>query len=141
MQIKEIQTRKEILLSLELLNKVYEELPADYKAENIFSLIQEDYKMAVVFENEICVGFIAIRLTKKLFYGKIIEIEDFVIDNQKPTAEIGATMLDWVEQQAKIFSCQNIMANFATKKLQSQKIFAQEKFILDGFLFRKSITL
>jgi len=142
MQIKELQTREEIAASYDVLAQIYEDLNQETYVEDILNMVQRGYKMAGVFqdpnvENGRCVGVIGIRVIRKLHYGKALEIEDFMIDRAKRGVGVGKMLMRWVEWQAATFGCKNIVGNLDTKRLESQRIFSREKFILDGFLFRK----
>lgn len=142
MQIKEIQTHEEILETSAVLEQIYFDLNKKTYIEDILNMMQRGYKMAAVFEDENvengrCIGVIGIRIIRKLHYGKTLEIEDFMIDRQKRGIGVGKMLLRWAEWQAAIFGCKNIIGNLETKRLESQKIFAREKFSLDGFFFRK----
>jgi len=138
MQIKEIQTREEILKTFDVLAQIYDNLNYETYVEDILNMMQRGYRMAAVFEDDgQCIGTIGIRIIRKLHYGKAVEIEDFMIDRKKRGIGVGKMLLRWVEWQAATFGCKNIIGNLETKRLESQKIFSREKFILDGFLFRK----
>jgi GNAT superfamily N-acetyltransferase len=142
MQIKELQTREEISESFNVLNQTYLELNQETYVEDILNMMQRGYKMAGVFqdaevENGRCVGVVGIRVIRKLHYGKSIEIEDFMIDRQKRGVGVGKMLMRWVDWQAATFGCSNIIGNLETKRLESQKIFAREKFVLDGLFFKK----
>ena len=142
MQIKEIQTREEIFETYAVLTQIYSELNRETYIEDILNMMQRGYKMAAVFEdkeieNGRCIGVVGARIIRKLHYGKAIEIEDFMIDRKKRGIGVGKMLMRFVEWQAAIFGCKNIIGNLETKRLESQKIFAREGFSLDGFLFRK----
>ena len=138
MQIKEIRTREEISETFKILAQIYENLDRETYVEDFFKMIPFGYKMAAVFEeNSRCIGVVGIRFMQKLHYGKVVEIEDFMIDRQKRGIGVGKMLIRWVEWQALGSNSQNIIGNLKTKRLESQKIFAREKFILDGFFFRK----
>lgn len=137
MQIKEIQTREEILATFAVMLQIYDELNRKNYVDDISNMLQNGYKMAGVFEEETCIGVVGIRLVQKLHYGKTTEIEDFMIDRKKRGIGVGKILMRWVEWQAASFNCQNIIGNLETKRQESQKIFSREKFILDGFFFRK----
>ena len=66
-----------------------------------------------------------------------VEIEDFMIDRKRRGIGVGKMLLRWVEWQALQFHCDHIIGTLLTKRQESQKIFAREKFILEGFLFKK----
>lgn len=142
MQIKEIQSREEIGETFATLAQIYDDLKKDTYIEDILNMMQRGYKMAAVFEDKNiedgrCIGVVGVRVIRKLHYGKAIEIEDFMIDRKKRGIGVGKMLIRWVEWQSAVFGCQNIIGNLETKRLESQKIFSREKFILDGFLFRK----
>ncbi len=143
MQIKELQTREEIAQSFDVLVQIYEDLNRETYIEDILNMMQRGYKMAGIFqdegvENGRCVGVVGVRVIRKLHYGKAIEIEDFMIDRQKRGIGVGKMLMRWVEWQAAVFGCKNIVGNLETKRLESQRIFSREKFVLDGFFFRKA---
>jgi GNAT superfamily N-acetyltransferase len=98
--------------------------------------------MAGVFDNKSienkCIGVIGIRIIRKLHHGKAVEIEDFMIDRKKRGIGVGKMLMRWAEWQAANFGCQNIIGTLETRRLESQRIFSREKFVLDGFFFKKS---
>jgi len=143
MQIKEIQTREEIAETFAVLTQIYENLNRETYIEDILNMMQRGYKMAAVFEDIAfedgrCIGVIGIRIIRKLHYGKSVEIEDFMIDRKKRGIGVGKMLLRFAEWQAVNFGCKHIIGNLETKRQESQKIFAREKFLLDGFLFKKT---
>ena len=145
MQIKEIQTREEIAETYAVLKQIYENLAEENYVEEVLNMMQRGYKMAGVFENpEIengrCIGVVGIRIIRKMQYGKTLEIEDFMIDRKKRGIGVGKMLIRWVDWQAMNFGCKNLIGNLQTKRQESQKIFSREKFILDGFLFKKSLS-
>lgn len=141
MQIKEIHTPEEIAQTFLVLAQIYQDLNHETYIEDVLNMMQRGYKMAAVFEDEdenfACIGVVGIRVTHKLHYGKIIEIEDFMIDRQKRGIGVGKMLIRWVEWQAAIFGCKHIIGSLETKRQESQRIFAREGFLLDGFFFKK----
>lgn len=142
MQIKEIESREEISATLDVLSQIYDNLDHETFVNDILNMMERGYKMAAVFEdseieNARCIGTVGIRITRKLSHGKTIEIEDFMIDRKKRNIGVGKILIRWVEWQAAIFSCHSIIGNLETKRLESQRIFSREKFVIDGFSFKK----
>ena len=143
MQINEIKTSEEISKTLAVLTQIYENLNHETYVKDILSMMESGYKMAAVFEdkeveNGRYVGVIGVRVTQKLQHGKIIEIEDFAIDKDKCGIGVGKILIKWAEWQAASFGCKNIVGGIETKRLDSQRIYSREGFILDGFWFRKT---
>ncbi len=139
MQIKEIQTREEIAETYLVLRQIYENLNQETYVEDVLNQMQRGYKMAAVFEDSghPCIGIIGIRIIRKLQHGKVIEVEDFMIDRAKRGLGVGKMLIRWIEWQATTFGCKNIIGSLETKRQESQKIFSREKFLLDGLFFKK----
>jgi hypothetical protein len=142
MQIREVQSREEIMESFNVLAQIYSELNKDTYIDDILSMMQHGYRMAAVFEdaeidNGLCIGVVGIRMVKKLHHGLAIEIEDFMIDRKRRGVGVGKMLTKWVEFQAVSNKCRSIIGALETKRLESQRIFAREGFILDGFFFKK----
>ncbi len=139
MQIKEIRNRPEIFATFKVLIQIYNTLQEETYIDEILNLMQRGYKMAAVFdENECCLGVIGIGVIHKLHCGKMLEIEDFMVDRDKRGIGVGKMLMRWAEWQATNYGCRNIISTLETKRMESQKIFSREKFALDGFCFIKS---
>lgn len=143
MQIKELNSKEEILESFEVLSQIYADLAKDSYVEEVLNMMQRGYKMAAVFEGEKdtteakCIGVVGIRVSRRLQHGKILEIEDFMISRQKRGIGVGKMLIRWVEWQAMNFDCKSIMCNLESKRLESHKILSRENFLLEGFKFLK----
>lgn len=142
MQIKEVQSREEISSTYDVLSQIYDGLTQDTYIDDILNMMQRGYKMAAVFEDENvdngqCIGVIGIRITRKLHPGKVAEIEDFMICRNRRNVGVGKMLIRWVEWQAAIFKCDHIIGSLETKREPSQKIYAREKFLIDGISFKK----
>jgi len=141
MQIKEVHTREEIAKTYDVIYQIYENLKEESYIDDILNMMQRGYKMAAVFTDDNdpqCIGVVGIRVVRKLAHGKVVEIEDFMIDRNKRGIGVGKMLMRWVEWQAAIFRCSNIIGTLGSKRLESQKIFSREKLDLSGFLFSKS---
>ncbi|MBU6141428.1 MAG: GNAT family N-acetyltransferase [Proteobacteria bacterium] len=139
MQIKEVQTREEIAATFLVLRQIYENLNEATYVDDVLNQMQRGYKMAAVFEDfGPCIGVIGIRIVRKLQHGKVIEVEDFMIDRARRGVGVGKMLIRFLEWQATIFNCKTIIGSLETKRQESQKIFSREKFLLDGLFFKKT---
>ncbi len=145
MQIKEISTRDDIEKTFHVLQQIYENLNADGYIDDVLNMIQRGYKMAQVCEdkdidNGRCIGVIGVRIVRKIQFGKMLEIEDFMIDRKKRGIGVGKMMIRWAEWQAAIFKCDAIVGCLGSKREESQHIFSREGFSIDGLLFNKKTS-
>jgi hypothetical protein len=138
MQIKEITSLKEFGKIFDFLLETYKDLSKKNCEERISNLLKNNYKMAVNLDDKGKIkGFIGAKISEKLSSGKILEIEDFIIDWQKPENCGAKNLLNWVENLAKESDCKFITASAATIRTDIQKFFSTEKFIIEGLLFKK----
>ncbi len=142
MQIKELNSKEEILKTFEVLSQIYKNLKKTSYDKDIFNMMQRGYKMAAVFEGEKdqdgkCIGVVGVKVSKRLQYGKILEIEDFMICREKRGIGVGKMLIRWIEWQAMNFDCSRIICNLDSKRLESHKILSREQFTLEGFKFCK----
>lgn len=143
MQIKEVQSHEEISSTYEVLKQIYHNLNPETYVDNILHMMKKGYMMAAVFEDGNsdkgkCIGVVGIRITKKLQHGMVVEIEDFMICLDRRNIGVGKMLIRWVEWQAANFECNTIIGNLETKRESSQRIYAREKFIIDGLSFKKT---
>lgn len=138
MQIKELHSKEEILSSFPVLSQIYEDLKIESFAANILNMMQRGYRLAAVFEDEDkCIGAVGIRIAHRLQYGRVLEIEDFMICRQKRGIGVGKMLIRWVEWQAATFDCHKIICTLDTKRIESHKIMSREQFLFEGFKFCK----
>jgi GNAT superfamily N-acetyltransferase len=138
MQIREVISREEIMDTFNVLAQIYGELSPTTYTENVLSMMQDNYRMAAVYEDVgTCIGVIGLRFVRKLHHGRAVEIEDFMIDRKKRGIGVGKMLMRWAEFQAAAMQCKSIIGSLETKRLESQRIFSREGFILDGFFFKK----
>jgi hypothetical protein len=141
MQIKELQSKEEILKSFEVIQQIYEHLEEANYVTEVLNMMQNGYKMAGVFEDEniggACIGVVGIKIAKKLQYGKVVIIEDFMICRKKRGIGVGKMLIRWVEWQSLNFECNKIICTIDSSRIESHKILSREGFLLEGFKFLK----
>jgi hypothetical protein len=137
MQIKELKNSQEISAALVLIEKILE-IDTKNQEKNLLIMMENGYKMAGIFDQNNCLGVAGIKTEVKLFQGKILEVEDFALD-ENCDKKVGDMLIGWIEQQAKILECNEIICSIESKRFEFHKIFSLEKYILEGFKFRKII--
>jgi GNAT superfamily N-acetyltransferase len=140
MKLKEIIFKEEVMQTFPILKQIYTTLDHDFYVDQVMNMMHEGYKMAAVIEDGgKCIGVLGMRLIRRINLGKTIEIEDFMIDRQRRGIGVGKMLLKWVDWQAMNLGCENIICDLQTKRRESQAIFCREKYLIDGFSFRKEI--
>ncbi len=142
MQVKELNKKDEIDQTFAVMSQIYDDLDQDSYTENVLIMMQNGYKMAAIFEdndvnNGECIGVTGIRISKRMQYKRILEIEDFMTSREKRGIGAGKMLIRWVEWQAMNFDCSRINCYLESKRIESHKILSRENFLMDGFKFYK----
>jgi hypothetical protein len=139
MKIEELKDQQQFKIAAAFLAKIQQNSYEEFYAKNIVKMVNDNYKLAAVFGEGEIVGLVGVRPVNKLLHGLVLEIEDFEINSQEEKERVEKLMIEWVLKQASDFNCGSITCNLSTTKLEAHKFFSTEKFILEGFFFKKEL--
>jgi GNAT superfamily N-acetyltransferase len=75
----------------------------------------------------------------KLYSGRYLEIDNFVVGANHRGKGLGKLMVDWMENYAKSINCQMIMLDAYIINTEAHKFYEREGFTKKGFHFLKAI--
>jgi ribosomal protein S18 acetylase RimI-like enzyme len=64
-------------------------------------MVPHNYKQLAVFENEICIAVTGFWTGTKLWSGKYIEIDNFIVHPEHRSKGLGKMMTDYIDVKAK----------------------------------------
>lgn len=135
MQVKTVKNIEEIKKSLHLLEDLYGNIDRVDAMSSLVEMINSDYIMGCVFEEEKCVGVTGISVRKKIELGNILQIDDFMIDRSRRGVGIGKMLVSWIKWQAMKNDCNKIFASAPSQRKEFQSILSREGFKINGFNF------
>ena len=137
--IKEITTHSRMLAQYPLIQQLNPTMePATYE-QLLYQMLPNGYRMVCIFEGEACVGLSGFWISTKLYSGKYLEIDNFVIDAPYRSKQLGKQLLDWLEAEAKHHNCQTVMLDAYATNYSAHKFYYREGFHIKGYHFYKAL--
>lgn len=136
---KELNQIEDMLLQFDLIQLMYPHYTyQDYKTM-LLEMIPNQYFQLVAYHNEQKLGLMGFWVNTKLWSGKYIEIDHFIIHPELRSNKIGNAMVDYILQKATKINCKMVTLDCYTDNFLAQKFFFNNGFVPKGFHFVKSI--
>ena len=132
-------TVEEMLAQIEVIRHLYPKFTLEKYESYLKDMIPHNYKQVAVFEANICVGISGFWSGVKLWSGKYLEIDHFVIAPDFRSSGVGSKMVAYLEEKAKREYCKMITLDAYTNNFKAHKFFYNQGFIPKGFHFLKEI--
>ena len=140
MEIKVLTTIPEMSAQLELIKQLYPNITLEKYQSYLQEMIPHNYKQIAVFEDGICVGLTGFWKGTKLWSGKYIEIDNFIVHSDHRKKGIGKLMTDYIEQLAIENKCTMIVLDAFTGNFKAHRFYYNQGFSPKGFHFVKIIN-
>ncbi len=139
MQIKELNTTQEMDSQFEIITHLYPTISKDKYQSYLQEMIPHNYKQIAVFENEICVALTGFWTGTKLWSGKYIEIDNFIVHPNHRMKGLGKLMTDYIDAKAKELGCTMIVLDAFTGNFKAHRFYYNQGYAPKGFHFVKII--
>ncbi|WP_395056142.1 GNAT family N-acetyltransferase [Flavobacterium sp.] len=137
MQTKELTTIQEMLSQFKVMQFLYPKLTIEKYESYLQEMITRNYTQIAVFDNEKCIGITGCWFGIKLWSGKYLEIDNFIVHPDYRSKGIGKMLTDYVNQKALDLSCTNIVLDAYTHNFKAHRFFYNQGFGPKGFHFVK----
>jgi GNAT superfamily N-acetyltransferase len=102
-------------------------------------MLPQGYRMVGAFVQGRCIGLSGFWIGTKLYSGKYLEIDNFVIDQTQRSAGIGKLLTQWLEQEARRRQCETVMLDAYTVNTEAHRFYFREGYVIKGFHFLKDV--
>ena len=140
MQIKELTTIDEMLEQFEMIQHLYPNLALEKYRDYLQKMIPNNYKQLVVIIDNQCVAMSGFWTNIKLWTGKYIEIDNFVVHPEYRKKGYGKIMTDYLNQKAVNENCNCIVLDAFTSNFLAHKFYYNQGYEPKGFHFIKTIN-
>lgn len=137
LQIQELVTIPEMLLQIETMRFLYSNLSVEKYEAYLSEMVPHNYIQIGVFEGEICVGITGCWSATKLWTGKYLEIDNFVVNPSHRSRGIGKLLTDFIEQKAIALECSSIVLDAFTGNFGAHRFYYNQGYVPKGFHFVK----
>ena len=138
--IKELTTIDEMLANIEVMRFLYPTFTLEKYESYLVEMIPHNYKEVAVFENEICVAVSGFWSGTKLWSGKYIEIDNFIVHPDHRSKGLGKMMTDYVDALAKETGCTMIVLDAFTGNFTAHRFYYNQGYVPKGFHFLKILN-
>ena len=140
MKIKELTTIEEMLAQIGVMQQLYPKLSKEKYASYLQEMIPHNYTQIAVFDENLCVGITGCWFSTKLWSGKYLEIDNFVVHPDHRSKGIGKLLTDYVEQKAIDLACTNIVLDAFTTNFAAHRFYYNQGYGPKGFHFVKILN-
>ncbi|WP_309607929.1 GNAT family N-acetyltransferase [Flavobacterium sp.] len=139
MQTKELTTIHEMLAQFDIILHLYPNFTQEKYENYLKEMIPHNYKQVVIFENNICVALTGFWTGTKLWSGKYIEIDNFIVHPEHRMKGLGKIMTDYIDGKAEELGCTMIVLDAFTGNFKAHRFYYNQGYSPKGFHFIKMI--
>ncbi len=140
MIIRELETINEMLDQISIMQELYPTLTEAQYHEMLQDMIPNNYGQVAVFENNVCVGISGYWIGTKLWCGKYLELDNFIVSKSHRSKGIGKILSDYLENKANLNNCNIQSLDAYTTNFKAHRFYYNQGFSPKGFHFIKIIN-
>ncbi len=133
-------TVEEILAQIEVIRYLYPKFTLEKYESYLKEMIPHNYKQVAVFDGAICVGISGFWSGVKLWSGKYIEIDNFIVHPEHRSKGIGKMMTDYINDKATEAGCTMIVLDAFTGNFTAHRFYYNQGYNPRGFHFIKMLN-
>lgn len=135
-----LTTKEEMLAQYDVMLHLYTNFTYEKYDAYLTDMIPHNYKQIAVFEGDVCVGLSGLWSGTKLWSGKYLEIDNFIVHPDHRKKGIGKMMTDYVDAKAKELGCTMIVLDAFTGNFNAHRFYYNQGYAPKGFHFLKIIN-
>lgn len=136
----ELITIPEMLAQISTMQQLYPKLTIEKYESYLQEMVPHNYKQVAVFEDDFCVGITGFWTAIKLWTGKYIEIDNFIVHSEHRSKGIGKIMTDYIDTKAKAEDCNAIVLDAFTGNFTAHRFYYNQGYEPRGFHFLKMLN-
>lgn len=137
LQTRELTTINEMLSQIDTMRFLYPNITLEKYQSFLSEMVPHNYTQIAVFENEVCLGITGCWSATKLWTGKYLEIDNFVVHPEHRSKGIGKILTDYIEQKALDLGCSSIVLDAFTGNFGAHRFYYNQGYGPKGFHFVK----
>lgn len=140
MKTIELTTIPEMLLQIDVIRHLYPNMTEEKYENYLQTMIKNNYKQLAVFENDVCVALTGFWYGIKLWSGKYIEIDNFIVHPDHRRKGLGKIMTDYLNKKATDLDCTMIVLDAFTGNFKAHRFYYNQGYAPRGFHFIKMLN-
>lgn len=140
METQELTTLPEMLAQMEIINFLYPKMSIERYESFLKDMIPHNYKQLAIFDGAVCVGLTGFWYGTKLWTGKYIEIDNFIVHPDHRKKGIAKMLTDYLDKKATELNCTGIVLDAFTGNFTAHRFYYNQGYEPRGFHFIKLIN-
>ncbi|WP_343705114.1 GNAT family N-acetyltransferase [Flavobacterium sp.] len=137
LQIKELRTIEDMVAQIHTIRFLYPNISLEKYETFLAEMLPHNYIQIAVFEDDICLGLTGCWSATKLWTGKYLEIDNFVVNPEYRSKGIGKLLTDYIEKKAIELNCSSIVLDAFTGNFGAHRFYYNQGYAPKGFHFVK----
>ncbi|WP_343588970.1 GNAT family N-acetyltransferase [Flavobacterium sp.] len=137
LQIRELTTAEDMVAQINTIRFLYPNISLEKYQLFLSEMVPHNYIQIAVFENDTCLGLTGCWSATKLWTGKYLEIDNFVVNPEFRSRGIGKMLTDYIEKKAIELNCSSIVLDAFTGNFGAQRFYYNQGYAPKGFHFVK----
>lgn len=108
-EIHELTTYEEMAGMYCLIKQLYPKMGEGVYREKLARIVKIGYQQVGFYEQGQCVGLAGYKLEEELYRGKMMRLEDLVVDGSKQGSGIGSKLLNYMQEKASELGCETVV--------------------------------
>lgn len=129
-----------MLAQIHVMQYLYPKLSKEKYQSYLMDMVSHNYTQIAVFEGDACIGITGCWFSTKLWSGKYLEIDNFVVHPDHRSKGIGKLLTDYVEEKALDLGCTNIVLDAFTSNFAAHRFYYNQGYEPKGFHFVKILN-
>ena len=140
LQIKDLTTKQEMLDQFDVMQHLYTKFTLEKYDSYLTEMTPHNYKQVAVFEQDVCIGISGLWSGTKLWSGKYLEIDNFIVHPDHRKKGVGKMMTDYIDAKAKETGCTMIVLDAFTGNFAAHRFYYNQGYAPKGFHFLKILN-
>ena len=140
MKTIELTTIEEMLDQFEIMKHLYSKFTLETYESYLKQMIPHNYTQIAVFDKEEILGLTGCWSGTKLWSGKYLEVDNFIVHPNHRSKGIGKLLTDFVNQKALDLGCTMIVLDAFTGNFTAHRFYYNQGYEPRGFHFIKMIN-
>jgi GNAT superfamily N-acetyltransferase len=136
----ELTTIDEMLTQFEIMKHLYPKFTLEKYESYLKEMIPHNYTQIAVFEKEEILGLTGCWSGTKLWSGKYLEVDNFIVHPNHRSKGIGKLLTDFVNNKAIELGCTMIVLDAFTGNFTAHRFYYNQGYEPRGFHFIKMIN-
>jgi ribosomal protein S18 acetylase RimI-like enzyme len=140
MEIRILSQKSEMLAHLDIVKQLYPDFTVEKYGTLLDEMLQANYQQVIVTKNNKTIALTGVWIGTKLWSGKYIEIDSFVVHEDFRGQKIGDILIEEVHKIAEKEGANQIVLDAFTTNFTAGKFYINHGFQPKGFHFVKILN-